>query len=212
MLKKTTYTKQELVDIFHSSKMCNITRTLDSLGYEYKTNGRKGDNYRLTITKTPDAFKAFCVEELGIPQQSDFRLLKNFFYYFFCDEDFAQLPITEMERILKSDGLAPSRQTLTKWIQFLKEKNIIHKSNEYNYFATVSSEISTESVQISKELYLKAWEAYWSTKRKGGSYEEACAALIKVNGGRISKKPKIEVNGFYSKLIDTLVETLEMEG
>lgn len=211
MLKIATYTKQELVDIFHTTKMCNITRSLDSMGYEYVTNGRKGDNYRLTITKTPNNFKTFCINELGIPERSNFRILKEFFYLFFCDEEFQQMPITEMVRILKSEGEEVSRQTIAKWIQFLRDKNIIFEGNEFNYFATVVTAVSTETFIITQEEYLKAWKVYWDTRREGGSSEEAFRAMRSVNGGAVFKKPKVLESAFYTELIDALVETIEKE-
>lgn len=213
MLKITTYTKQELVDLFHTTKVCNITRSLDTMGYKYRTNGRKGENYRLTILELPaDAFKIFCMDELGFSANTDFRTLKRFLYFFFCDEDFQQLPIGEMERLMQKENAYITRQTIAKWIQFLKEKNIINESDsEYNYFATVVTEISTESLSITKELYLKAWRAYWNVRKTGGCHEEAFRAMHSVNGGAVFKKRMVEPNGFYSKLIDALVKTINQE-
>ena len=211
MLKMATYTKDDLVKEFNTDKMCNITRSLTTMGYEFETNGKRGKNYRLTITKAPNMFKVFCTSELGIPAQSDFRLLRNFFYYFFCDEEFQQLPIEEMVRIMESEGKKVSRQTISKWIQFLKNKDIITEGQEYLYFTTVKTDISTESLRITREEYLAAWKAYWDVINNGGMYHEALNAMYKVNGGATFKKPIIEENGFYSDLIDSLVELLDEE-
>lgn len=211
MLKMATYTKEDLINEFHTDRMDSIKRSLDRLGYKYETNKKNGKNLRLTITKLPNMFKVFCISELGIPAQSDFRLLRNFFYYFFCDEEFQQLPIEEMVRIMESEGKKVSRQTISKWIQFLKNKNIINESQEYLYFTTVKTDISTESLRITREEYLAAWKAYWDIINNGGMYNEALNAMYKVNGGATFKKPIIEENGFYSDLIDSLVELLDEE-
>ena len=211
MLKMATYTKDDLVKEFHTDRMDSIKRSLDRLGYKYETNKKNGKNLRLTITKLPNMFKAFCISELGIPAQSDFRLLRNFFYYFFCDEEFQQLPIGEMERILEAEGKKISRQTISKWIEFFKSKNIINESQEYLYFATIKTDISTESLRITKEEYVEAWKRYWNIRREGGSYNEAFNAMCGVNGGVVFKKPMIEENGFYNNLLDSLVELLDEE-
>lgn len=208
MLTIATYTKQDLVNEFHTERIDSIKRSLTRLGYEFETNGKNGKNLRLTITKAPNTFKTFCVSELGIPAQSDFRILRDFFYYFFCDEEFQQLPVEEMARVLERDGKAISRQTISKWIQFLENKNIINKSQECLYFATIATDISKEALEITREEYLKAWQVYWNIRREGGSYNEAFNAMCSVNGGAVYKKPMIEENGFYSSLIDSLVELL----
>lgn len=208
MLTIATYTKADLINEFHTDRIDSIKRSLTRLGYEFETNGKNGKNLRLTITKAPNMFKTFCVSELGIPAQSDFRILRNFFYYFFCDEEFQQLPVGEMERVLESEGKKVSRQTIAKWIEFFKSKNIVRESQEYLYFATIKTEFSTESLKITKEEYTEAWKRYWNIRREGGSYNEAFNEMCRVNGGVVFKKPMIEENGFYSSLIDSLVELL----
>lgn len=211
MLIAGEYTKEELVNEFNTSRIDSIKRSLTRLGYEYETNGRNGKNLRLTITKAPNMFKMFCINELGVPAQSDFRILRDFFYYFFCDEEFQQLPVGEMARIMEEEKKAVSRQTIAKWIQFFKDKSIIYESREYLYFATVVTDISTESLQITKEEYTRAWQRYWTVKRNSGDAKTAFDEMKKVNGGVVFKKQKIEENGFYSSLIDSLVELLESE-
>lgn len=208
MLKITTYTREDLVEIFNTERLDSIKRSLDRLGYRYSTSGR-GAGLRLTITATPDAFKMFCINELGIPAQSDFELLKTFFYYFFCDEEFQSLPETEMERILAKEGKPVSRPTINKWIKFFKEKNYIcADTTEYKYFAIVGSEGDKGAVEITKEEYLEAWHKYWGVINAGGNYFKAMAAMYKVHGGAVCKKAVITENGFYTEKINDLIDIL----
>ena len=97
MLKMATYTKDDLVKEFNTDKMCNITRSLTTMGYEFETNGKRGKNYRLTITKLPNMFKVFCISELGIPAQCDFDTMLYFFYFYFCDDEFTCMTSEEKQ-------------------------------------------------------------------------------------------------------------------
>lgn len=209
MLKIATYTKEDLVEIFNTDRVDSIKRSLDRLGYRYISNGKRGKNLAITITETPDAFKMFCINQLGVPAQSDFELLKTFFYFFFCDEEFQNLPVSEMARVLEKEDEPISRQTISKWIEFLRKKNIICADNsEYVYFATVSYNGHVGSVEITKEEYLKAWKAYWNVRNSGLPYSQAFNAMCKVNGGTVFKKPSIVENGFYTELINDLIDIL----
>lgn len=209
MLKITTYTKQDLIELFNTDRLDNIKRSLNRLGYEYTTNGKRGNDLKLTITKTPDAFKMFCINELGVSAQSDFTLLRNFFYYFFCDEEFQQLPATQMANIMQNDNKYICRQTVVKWIEFLRNKGIIQIDN-YNavYYVSFTVGKNVYIEEITKEKYLEAWHKYWNVKKSGGSYEQARASMCKVNGGVVFKKPRIEENGFYNELIANLIDVI----
>lgn len=209
MLKITTYTRQDLESIFNTDRLDSIKRSLERLGYEFTTNGKRGNNLRLTITKTPDAFKMFCINELGISAQADFNILRNFFYYFFCDEEFQQLPVGEMERVMSRDGKGVSRQTISKWIKFLRNKGIIY-INEAECLYYVSFTIGDETTveEITQEQYKLAWRKYWNVRNAGGEWAQAYNAMCKVNGGTVFKKPLIEENVFHTDLIDDLIAVL----
>lgn len=208
MLKITTYTKKDLVELFNTDRLDSIERSLKRLGYEYTKRGR-GDKLELTITKTPNAFKMFCINELGVSPQTDFTLLRNFFYYFFCDEEFQQLPIGQMVEAMEQDGKTICRQTISKWIQFLEKQGIISIDNAnclYYVSFTIGEKHFVE--EISREDYSKAWRKYWKIRKNGGTYAEAFNAMCQVNGGTIFKKPAIEENAFYNELICDLIDVL----
>ena len=205
-----TYTRQELIDIFGTERLDSIKRSLKRMNIDYTSSG-SGKKFTLTVTAAPDGFKSLCIEKLGIPAQSDFRILKHFFYQYFCDEEFQQLPTTEMERILNEDGKTITRQTIAKWIKLFEEKNLIYKSNmDYTYYVTLTLDDRTSTEEITREEYTRAWKRYWEVKKQFG-YKVAFVEMCKVNGGKVSRKPKILENGFYSELIDALVEVIESE-
>lgn len=129
-------------------------------------------------------------------------MLRNLFYYIFCDEE---LSLTDCALEQK---LGTTRQTIRKWINVFQEKGLlIEHCNEYVYYVTIDKDY----VEITKEEYLEAWRKYWEVKQETGNADIAFAAMIKVHGGVVSRAPKREENGFYSELIDALVEAIESE-
>lgn len=207
MLEKREYTKEELTNIFGTDKTCNITRKIESLGYKYETNKKKGKNYRLIITATPEnSFKEMCIKELGITAQTDFRVFGEFFYLFFGDEEFQQLPYVDMEKEMKKCGISITRQTIAKWVDRFKQKDLINESNEYIYY---SSSKTLGTIEITKEEYLNAWKTYWFYRYQGYEYNFCYCEMCNKIGGAPIKKAKIEENGFYTMLINKLFEELE---
>ena len=195
--------------IFNTDRLDSIKRSLERLGYEFTTNGKRGNNFRLTITKTPDAFKMFCINELGISAQSDFTILRNFFYYFFCDEEFQQLPVVEMERVMSREGKGTTRQTISKWIKFLESKDIIYiNKDECIYYVSFTIGDQAYVEEIEQKQYREAWRRYWNIRKAGGEWAQAYNAMCKVNGGTVFKKPLIEENAFYTSLTDDLISVL----
>ena len=208
MLNITTYSRQDLIELFNTDRLDNIKRSLSRLGYEYTTSGR-GKELKVTITQTPNAFKMFCINELGIPPQSDFVLLRTFFYYFFCDDEFKQLPIAQMAKVLEQEGQPICRQTISKWIEYLSQKEIINISTDnYKYYVSFSTGLNNYVEEIGQEEYKKAWRKYWSVRNGGGTYAEAFNAMCRVNGGTVFKKPQIEENAFYASTINNLIDLL----
>lgn len=206
MLELREYTKEELAPILgcKPDKACNITRSLDRMGYKYEPNKKKGKNYRILITALPhNTFKELCVTKLGIPAQSDFYILRNLFYYIFCDEE---LSLTDSALEQK---LGTTRQTIRKWIDFFIEKELlVEHYREYNYYIAIDKDY----IEITREEYLKIWARYWEVKQQAyGNADVAIADMVKNNGGIATKAPKREENGFYSELIDALVEAIESE-
>ena len=159
----------------------------------------------------PSAFKMFCVNELDIPAQSDFEILKNFFYYFFCDDEFQQLPVAEMERRMKADGKPITRQTIQKWIKYLDNKDIINVNGDFIYYVTFKIDDKFHTEEIPKERYNEAWKRYWAKRKEGCQWHECYNAMCRVNGGKVFKKRIVENNAFYGDLLDNLIDILIKE-
>ena len=209
MLDMRTYTREELKEIFHTDRIDSIKSKLNRQGYTYSTNGR-GQELTLTITGLPPRFKTFCIEQLGFAPQTDFERLKVFLYHFFFDDDYRQLPIVTMARILTNEFYI-SYQTLSNWIDKLEKSNLIHRSfAEFNYYAFGKDESGNPiEIPITEKLYKKAWNEYW--KGNEYSYCEALACMNEVVKGTPKKFGVIDLNAFEESITEELKEILQEE-
>lgn len=209
MLDMRTYTREELVELYHTDRIDSIKSKLNRQGYTYSACGR-GQTFILTISGLPPRFKTFCMEQLGFAPQTDFERLKVFLYNFFFDDDYRQLPIVTMARILEKEFYI-SYQTLSNWIDKLEKANLIHRSMaEFNYFAFGKDECGNPiEVPITEQLYKKAWNEYW--KGNEYSYCEALACMNEVIKGTPKKFGVIDLNAFDEQIIKELKSILREE-
>ena len=209
MLDMRTYTREELKEIFHTDRIDSIKSKLNRQGYTYTTSGR-GQDFTLTISGLPPRFRNFCIEQLGFAPQTDFERLKVFLYRFFFDDEYRQLPIVTMARLLK-DEFYISYQTLSNWIDKLEKANLIHRSfAEFNYFAFGKDESGNQlEFPITEKLYKKAWSEYW--KGNEYSYCEALACMNEVIKGTPKKFGVIDLNAFEEPTLEVLKDILRKE-
>ena len=209
MLDMRTYTREELVELYHTDRIDSIKSKLNRQGYTYSACGR-GQTFTLTISGLPPRFKTFCMEQLGFAPQTDFERLKVFLYNFFFDDDYRQLPIVTMARILEKEFYI-SYQTLSNWIDKLEKANLIHRSMaEFNYFAFGKDECGNPiEIPITEQLYKKAWNEYW--KGNEYSYCEALACMNEVIKGTPKKFGVIDLNAFDEQIIEELKSILREE-
>ena len=209
MLDMRTYTREELVELYHTDRIDSIKSKLNRQGYTYSACGR-GHTLTLTISGLPPRFKTFCIEQLGFAPQTDFERLKVFLYNFFFDDDYRQLPIVTMARILEKEFYI-SYQTLSNWIDKLEKANLIHRSMaEFNYFAFGKDECGNPiEIPITEQLYKKAWNEYW--KGNEYSYCEALACMNEVIKGTPKKFGVIDLNAFDEQTIEELKSILREE-
>lgn len=211
MLKITTYTQSEMVEIFNTTRMDSIKRSLSSLGFTYEVEGR-GKKALFHITGTPDEFKLFAIKELGFAPQTDFTGLKYFTYSYFCCEGFSDLMVINMvEEIENNFNYKASQQTIARYIEKFTALDLIHKSNaEFKYYSVVVSslcgEIARDTMEIEKETFTEAWKAYWEAWRNTNTYNDAFNAMVKVAEGKVYKVNKREENAFSNELIERMVE------
>lgn len=212
MLELKRYSKAEIAAILNTHSKQGITRKLDRYGITYTAAGW-GDNLVITITAIPDLFKVFCITELGFPAQCDFYKLRNFFFYFFADDDtFRSMPDEVIETLLTEKGKRVSRQTIAGWKNRLNQLGIIHLSQwEYiYYFAFKKHQRICEHAE-----YAKAWSEYWKNIKKGMPSFNAIEIMRFDYGGVARKQPLAEISAFYSETImflqDLIYESIETE-
>lgn len=208
MLKVGTYKRDEIFAALNSHSRQSVNRKLERYGVIFKVCGR-GQNLTYKIQKITNAFKLYCITELGISANVDFEKFKYFCLYLFCDDTFITLPIVKMEQILRTNGTPISRQTISKSIRYLQNNNYIAVfKNDCRYYAIDSLPNGEKSyTEIEHEKYKKGWQIYWDSKRimeTGLAYWK----MRKYIGGHPYKCPKIEQNAFYSKEIKTLIDLI----
>lgn len=212
MLEMKKYGIAELSAILGSTGKQAIDRKLERYGIEYTSTGR-GQSLVYDITKIADPFKVYCITKLGIPAQANFEKIRNLYYYFFCDEGFADLPLIEMAEYLEAEGVPQSRQCVTKWIEYLRHLDYIgFTSTDCKYYAIEKTPSKVKICkEISREEYSKAWAIYHRNKIEHGSYY-AYALMYNTLGGHPYKKPIYYHNAIMyqeiQELIDIIIDTL----
>lgn len=210
MLEMRTYTKMELNAMFGNGGFQGLQRKLTRYGVEFACKGR-GERRVFDILKISDPFKIFCITELDFDGGTDFRKLRNFYYYFFNDDEFRNLPDEEKEYRMEVEGNKVSRQTITKYIEKLSKKDFISCfAGEYVYYFARRRErrIATQ------EEYSRAWKEYWEIRDTEG-YRAAIGYMIAKHGGVAKKHATPVYNVFYldklELLQDLIVQSLEYE-
>lgn len=208
MIELKTYTKAELSEILHTSDRQGITRKLDRYNITYACSGR-GDDLEITITAIPNPFKIFCINDLGIPAQADFTKLRNLFYYLFCCEGFAGLPLIEMAERMKEDGRPLARETIGKWLNYLEKIDFVaFDKADCTYYAISTAPDGTKlHWEISKQQYNAGWKIYFESITEEGTHG-AYTRMRNYIGGHPYKKAKMMPNAFYIQQINQLIEII----
>ena len=208
MIELKTYSKAEIAEILHTNARQGITRKLDGYNISYSCSGR-GEDLKITITAIANPFKVFCITELGIPAQSDFPKLRNLFYYLFCCEGFAGLPLIEMEARMKEDGNPMARETIGKWLSYLEHIDYIaFDKADCTYYAISPAPDGTKLHQeISRQQYNTGWKIYFDSKPMEGSHG-AYMRMYNYIGGHPYKKAKMIQNAIYIPQINQLIELI----
>lgn len=202
MLEERTYTKVEIVQILRTKSIEGIKRKLSRYDVEFDDSGR-GDNLSITIRKIRNPFKVFCILDLGIPAQTDFKKLREFYYYFFCDEEFSAMPFEVKQRRLEEQGTNISRQTISNYERYLTENNLIapSSSNCIYYFADKDKQRFCDEAE-----YKEAWADYWKHKDEL-LWSNICIALMKDKYGGVAKKRYVpEYNAIEADTINYLID------
>ena len=204
MLEIREYKIAELRDIFETRDRQGIRRKLTRYGCKFEETGR-GEGVVFNILSAPDEFKVFCITEMNVPAQADFRRMKMFYYAFFEDEDFMNMPDVDKEKYMSDEYEAVSRQTIRNWIRYLERANLIYRDKfECNYYAINKRSNGDRVVtEISRETYKEGWDVYWKNNKPEES-DFAFLAAMEVWGGAVCRTPKNLINGIEWNKIERL--------
>lgn len=200
ILEEKLYKKNDIEELLGTYSRQGVTRKLDRYGIDYEICGR-GD-YKIDIKSIPDKFKMFCITELQVSAQTDFDKLKYFLYYFFCNEEFPRLPNDTKQEFMETNGVYVSRQTMTKWINILYDRNWIDIGGNYRYYFAYNGVIK----EADQKKYNNAWKEYFAVSKEYKDCYLAVAHVINQFGGMPKKHPIPDQNAFYSKEIQTLID------
>lgn len=212
MLEKRKYTRQELIDLYKTSRLDAIKAKIRRAGYLFTEEGR-GASYTLEITDLPkeDQFKQYCIEVLGFSSQTDFQKLKTFLFFFLENEEFMTLQYNEMEQIIKDHGGSVSATTISN---YFKQLSAIGWTDQepfaYVYFLHDSS--SGKPKYISREEYCLINKEFWKLIKKGGkTWKEAYTEIKEKYGNKPRKRLKDVKVGFFAKQYDELWDLIDIE-
>lgn len=200
------YKKSELTQIFGSKSNQAISRKLDRYGVKFSVAGR-GEQAVYKIRQMDDKFKIFAITELGFDANTDFQKLRNFYFYFFNDEEFQTLPDEMKEARMRENNRDISRQTIAKYLDRLVEHNYIAYLGGDDFVYYFAHEGKRRTVE--KSEYSRAWREYWSDKESGMDYYTAIYNMIVHYGGVARKQAVPTVNAIYGKKIDEMLSYIE---
>lgn len=200
------YKKSELTQIFGSKSNQAISRKLDRYGVKFSVAGR-GEQAVYKIRQMDDKFKIFAITELGFDANTDFQKLRNFYFYFFNDEEFQTLPDEMKEARMRENNRDISRQTIAKYLDRLVEHNYIAYlgGDDFVYYFAHKGKRRT----VERSEYSRAWREYWSDKESGMDYYTAIYNMIVHYGGVARKQAVPTVNAIYGKKIDEMLSYIE---
>lgn len=205
MLELRKYPKAELSEMFGTRDTEGLKRKLTRYGVSFECSGW-GQTLTFEIKELADPFKVFCITELGFDGATDFSKVRNFYYYFFNDEEFMAMPDEVKEVRMRAAGYPVSRQTISGYIGKLDAKNMINRNtkNFIYYFAFKE----TQRI-VDREEYGQAWHEYWKDVNGGMPSSAAINNMRSDHGGIAKKQPIPEINGIYNEKIEYMISLIQ---
>lgn len=195
MLYERVYERHEIAELLGTNTRQGIKRKLNGYGVFHLIEGR-GEHFTVNIRKISDPFKVFCILDLNFPAQTDFKKLREFYWYYFNDDEFMAMPDEVKEVRMRENGRTLTRQTIATYTRKLIQKEYINPNigNYIYYFACKGTQTMTDEA-----TYKKAWQEYWEDKEDGADSYEAIDKMVCKYGGYARKQPVPEENVFYLK-------------
>lgn len=213
MLEIREYKIAELREIFGTRDRQGIRRRLQRYGCQFEETGW-GERAVFNILTAPDEFKVFCITEMNVPAQADFRKMKMFYYALFEDEDFIDMPDVDKEHYMSDEYEHASRQTIRNWMRYLERANLIYRdTDDCNYYAVNKfSNGERYLTKISRETYKEGWREYWENVESYGDTPYAFYKASQVWGGAVCRTPKIIMNaiewGRTKRLKEIIIDSM----
>lgn len=199
------YTKPEMTRIFGTKDKQGLERKMKGYGIEFSVSGR-GESAIYKIEKMSDPFKIFAITELECGANTDFKKLRNFYWYYFNDEIFMAMPDERKETMLTEQKRRITRQTIAAYTQKLIIHNLI-TTNHYNFIYYFAYK-ETQRI-VDKKEYSQAWKEYWANRDNGMDSGTAISIMRFGYGGIARKQPIPEVNGIYNYKIDEMLTYIQ---
>lgn len=207
MLELKTYKFAEIAAYLHAGRSRGVRDKLTHYGVEYTESGGHHDQSKTyTITAINDPFRLFCVFDLDIPPQTDFKKLRDFTVYLLTSNDFNWRPMEMMEEYLRRFADGPSRQTISHYLRLFSDKGLIAMNGDFVYYKVYHDRGIQKHEIITKEQYCAAWAVYWDRRNQGADSLAAYHAMYSWLGGVPRKQQKIAQNGIYQDELDRLEE------
>ena len=207
MLEVGTYTQAEMRELLGTDDTQGINRKLNRYGVIYERKGR-APNATYVIQAIGDPFKMFAITQLGFDGNTDFRKLRNLYYYFFNDEEFSAMPDEVKEARMAESGKPVSRQVIARYLSVLERNELInrHTNNFIYYFAYKQTQRIVE-----REEYSRAWREYWKDKRENGYDSFTAIMIMRENYGGVARKQAIpEINGIYNDVLEEMLNYIQL--
>ncbi len=207
MLELKTYGFAEIAAYLRVRRSRDVREKLTHYKVEFSESDNHADQDKTyTITAIQDPFKLFCVFDLEIAPQTDFIKLRDFTVYLLSVDDFNWRPMEMMEEYLRRFANGPSRQTISHYIKYFTDRDLIAMNGDYVYYKVNKDRGVQKHEIITKEQYAAAWAVYWNRRNNGADSRAAYSAMYSWFGGVPRKQQKIISNGFYKDDLEKLEE------
>lgn len=200
-----TYSKPELTKMFRTKDMQGLQRKMQRYGIAFSVSGR-GEQANFRIDGLKDPFKVYAVLHLQCDANTDFHKLRNFYYYYFNDEEFMAMPDEVKEHRMRECGKDISRQTIAGYVRKLVQYDMISRNTDtyIYYFAFQHKQIMTDRAE-----YRQAWHEYWIDRENGFSSFDAICRMRTKYGGVARKQAIPAINGIYNQEIEYMLTLIQ---
>lgn len=199
------YSKPELSQMFGTRAMQGLKRKMERYGIVFSISGQ-GERANFRIENMKDPFKVYAILHLDCDANTDFRKLRNFYFYYFNDDEFMAMPDEVKEHRMRECGKDISRQTIAGYVQKLVQHDLISRNtdNYIYYFAFQQQQRITDRAE-----YCQAWHEYWIDRDNGFNSVDAICRMYGKYGGVARKQAVPAVNGIYNKEIEYMLTLIQ---